>query len=231
MLAVVVLAVGCTVVDSSQVSPDTVYMNWSGQYDEDQGRMHWKATYSVGGSDGTYLELTGQSDSRVNGQSMVVDHDSIFNTVDYEWSRVFPNPTAPEGTYTITYVDTEGNGYVNSVEMPPRPVIDPQQNQTVSLSAASYFVNWETALDVGISDSIEATLSMSDVTVIADDYDPVGASGGLRFTRDQLSQLRPGTARLQVCIRRAVRLEETPPSGADASVSYCSGSIGVRVDF
>src|SRR6185503_9892272 len=208
-LAVVVLVVGCSIVDSDQVSPDTVYMSWWGQYNEEQARMEWTATYFVGGSDGTYLELTGRSGSTVNGDDMMPNH-GILNTIDYEWSRVFPQASSPQQSYTLDYTDTAGKTYSNSADLPPRPTVDPQQNTRVSLSGSSYDASWRTADSVGGRDRLQATISMTGVTVTSYDDDPAGASGRLRFTRDQLAQLKPGNARLQICVTRSGGMDETP---------------------
>jgi hypothetical protein len=224
VLAVVCLAVGCSVVESDQVSPDTVYMSWWGQYNEDQGRMQWSASYFVGGSDGTYLELTGRSSSTVNGQGMVENRD-ILNQIAYEWSA----HASPASTYELQYVDTAGAAYTNDVSLPPAVGIDPRQSPVVSLAAGVYFVTWESQGALDQDDEIEATISAPGVTITAS-ADPVGSLGQLRFGPDQLAQLQPGTARLQICVTREGSLPVAPPEGGDVSVSYCSSSLVLRVD-
>jgi hypothetical protein len=229
-LTVVVLVVGCTIVDSDQVSPDTVYMSWWGQYSEDQARMEWTATYFVGGSDGTYLELTGRSDSTVNGDGMLANH-GILNTIDYEWSRVFPQASSPQLTYDLAYTDTAGKVYTNTAVLPPRPSVDPKQDMKVSLSGSYYDVYWKTTSGVSGRDSIQATISETGVTITAYDDDPAGASGRLRFDRNQLAQLKPGNGRLMICVSQSSGMAESPPRGGNLSVSYCSQSVGLKIDF
>jgi opacity protein-like surface antigen len=229
-LVVVVLVVGCSIVDSDQVSPDTVYMSWWGQYSEDQARMEWSATYMVGGGYCTYLELTGRSNSTVNGESMA-PHHGILNTIDYEWSRVFAQASSPQQTYVLQYTDTAGKAYSNTVSLPPRPWVDSAQNTNVSLSSKNYDVKWDTASSVGGSDTLQATISMTGVTVTAYEDDPAGASGKLRFKKEQLSQLKPGSARLRICVTRSSGLSQVPPRGGNLSLSYCSVSTGLKIDF
>ena len=53
----------------------------------------------------------------------------------------------------------------------------------------------------------------------------------LRFDRQQLAQLKTGSARLRICVTRSGGMAETPPRGGNLNVSYCSQSVGLKIDF
>jgi hypothetical protein len=233
-LAVVLFSVfavmGCSVVDSEEVNPNAVHMSWSGQYDESSSQVQFTATYTMGGSPDTYLELTGGADSRVNGDSMSANHDSVFQTVDYEWGRVFSQPDEPRLDYVLEYVDDQGRSYTNTVVLPPRAMIGLGQNPIINLSS-SFDVEWLAGGALGGGDHVSATISQTGASVSADDDDPAGSSGRIHFSEDELAQLRPGDAHLQVCISRWEGLSDTPDSGGNANLTYCSEVLGLRVEY
>ncbi|HUP57708.1 MAG TPA: hypothetical protein VM598_09670 [Bdellovibrionota bacterium] len=223
------IVMGCTVVDSEQVDPETVHMSWWGEYDEARSTMQWRATFTVGGAGGTYLRLTGRSAARVNGYELD-ESDGILNIVDYVRTEYGQRDSAAARQFLLEYVDTETRTYSNAVTLPARAMIDPAQPVRVSLSAPSLDVRWRSTETLGPDDRIEVNLSVTGTTLSSYDGYASGTAGRVSFSREQLRQLQPDrSGKLRVCVTRSPALADVPPRGGDVRMSYCSAPKAVDI--
>lgn len=219
-----VLTQGCDVVNSSQVSPTTVYAGYSARYNEQNGSANYSAHFSVGGSTGTVLELDGASTVEIDGSSMSMQRD-IFNDLTYVNTVQISAQDYQRG-HEFFFRDQSGNIFRNDFSFPT--LVEVAGGPSVE-SLGGFSVAWVAGGPMDLDDSVTAVLTRSD-GVTAQSYAAPGASqnGTLTFFADDLQRLGASQVQLTICHAHALGIQGDA-SGGYMNVSSCSRATSLTL--
>lgn len=162
ILSMVFLA-ACSKTESENVKTAGLYVSFHVEMDEYQ-TLHCFATFQVGGSTGTYLELTGGDDVECNGVSM---HKSdVLGMVTYSTNV----PANANNTYSIRFTRPGEPDYVAVTYLPAdfsitAPVAESTINKTQSFEARwSASTNSKDNMNVDVSANTGGTSYYSSLT-------------------------------------------------------------------
>jgi len=129
--SVLVLLGGCFAstdkIDSDRVQSADVHQSYDLYHDANTNTTHFYATFRVGGSTGTTVELVQPGKLEINGQDAVID-----NTYGAHYSSKLR--TGNQQTFTVTWSTNEGGKYINTFNVLP---VSPAAsfNNSISLHA------------------------------------------------------------------------------------------------
>ena len=218
------LTQGCDVVDSSQVSPSTVYSGYSAHYNEQTGSANYSAHFSVGGSTGTVLELDGSSTVEIDGSSMGMERD-IFNDITYV-DTVQASVQTYQSGHEFYFRDQNGNVFRNDFSFPT--LVEVASGPTVA-SLNGFSVNWVANGPMDPSDSVTGVVTRSDGMTAQAETNPWGAQNGtLTFAADALQLLGASQVQLTICHTHSAGIQ-CDASGGYIDISSCSRATSVTL--
>jgi hypothetical protein len=217
----------CDVVDSSQVSSSTDYATYSASYDQNTHSASYSAHFSVGGDEGTVLDLDGQSRVTIDGNSMEGQRD-IFNDLYYVANESSASLEVYQETHEFQFVDQSGVMHQNDFTFPS--LISPTPSQSMNASLLYGFaVIWEAQGPASPEDVVTATLTRAD-GVNASTSGAAGSGGVLAFSASDLAPLGAGEVTLTLCHSSQTTNIQGDSEGGLLQTTSCSQNYGVTLN-
>jgi hypothetical protein len=231
-IAVGAIATGCAQVSSTAVSQSAIFTSYQADYSETESQMSLMATFNVGGSTGTYVNLQSPSQVSVNGSPLSESTD-IFNQALYE-STI--DGESPLNHQTFVYIDDSGNTYTNTLVIPAAVAVLNSSGSVLSKSAG-VSVGWTSSSALASNESLEATIQVegtSGASGTPTEASGVAATSGgnggtIAIDPSELQQLPTGPAALTLCRSQNGSTAEAPGAGGFQSVSYCTAPVSVTL--
>lgn len=212
-LVMLLLSMGCAVVDSSSVDQKEIYSHYAVHYDPEEGVLRFTASFTVGKGIGTAVALKDPSLVALDGMTLREERD-IFGQVIYVHEIAHPSSSDLSRAYTFRYVNHEGESHENFVSFLRAARVE--SSPTLPLRDGAR-VSW--FADGGLTSSEELAITLRSTesgreSASVSVYGSKPASGTAYFTADSLHRVGPGYARLSLCRSRTASANGNAIGGA-----------------
>ena len=207
--------VSCGQVDSDKVDQSEIYTAYNTSYSAEDEKLTVRASFTIGGSVGTYVWLSNESDVRVNGNQMRGD-DTLFNQISYQYSQnIGPSSLSDR---TIRYKNEEGQEYSNSTNLPGAVSVS---GSSTAYDDRSYTFNWNASGSIW-----DQTLTIYIFTGTTSwQLHSKGLdenSGSYEVDIETLQKVGGNEFKVQACRRKYDYDIDSPSAGGHLTSVYCS---------
>jgi hypothetical protein len=228
----------CDTVESTKIAQSEIYQDYSVDAADSGTRV--TATFRVGGSTGTTIDLDAPSKVEHNGREMGENLRSIISGTTYTFSSgVFT------GSHQFTYTNGEGKVFLNelsfeAIEMVSAPAIINSKEKTVILLSRPVYETESLETSIDSLEKQPETNSNSNSTGNKADTDGPSYSTAFHqnYNSDRtaivieaggLKDFVPGKAEIVVKIRANKDLQQKNKAGGWMSYTYSSKSYPVNI--
>ena len=244
LLLLVLVAFGfgcrsCDTVESNKIAQSTIYQDYEIFATKDSTSV--TATFRVGGSGGTTIDLDAPSRIEYNGKELTENLRTMFGGTNYSFSGGF------QSSNQFSYTNGDGRTMANGISFDPiEPVpgareIKPREKTLILLSRP-----------VGENESLETTISSLEPTptplpqngntevrgntgVDTPQYTRSlhnnlnGNRNGIEIDAGELKNFAPGQATLRISVKGNSELQQKTETGGSINYTYSSQLIAVTV--
>lgn len=224
LLPLLFTIVGCFAskdkIDSDKIHSEDVHQSYDIYFDANTNTTSFYATFRLGGSTGTTVELVQPGKLEINNQAAIVDH-----TYGAHYSSKLR--TGNQQVLTITWSTNEGEKYINTFNMLPVSTnssfsgsLPLQSNSSIGIDASDFEASTEN-IRLEIS---QVTVNGTYHTASVGTYDP--ASQQLIINSNELQNLKPGPATFGLSRSSFKQLQQQTPIGGNAYLKYYKSFSG-----
>jgi len=217
LLALGLAVVACQRDESVNVNQDSIWAEYRLVYDAAEDKTYARATFRFGGAGGTLLELSDGAEVSFEGEALSYRRALAYYQREY---------AGLVNGGEFSYLDLDGNTYVNSVDASPAIAI-PASLDTIPKGAA-YALTWE-GPPLAAGESVIVTLNgqiEADAKIFT--TEDVGATE-IILDQDKLDEVGSGTVRITIERFKAQNLQDGTGEGGTVYSRYLSGPEAVQV--